>query len=391
MRTSRRSLLKGFDLTSTKGSDPLSKIKWLSVLFVATALLLCACSQKEQNEPVQEADTNASVEHQQQETEADIQTEIPAPEPQITFVNPLTGLETQSDLTNKRPVTIMINNLYNALPQVGISEADIVYEILEEGGITRLLCVYNDFSAIPEIGSVRSTRDYYIDIADAHDAILVHAGGSTYAYSDLESRRTNNIDGLYAPQFYRSAERRKTMSREHTLMISGSGLDEAIAMKGFRTTSDSPSPLSFDSGYAKGEIPANHISFPFSIGYNSRPYITAFFDYNKELGEYLKGQFDMPHIDGDDSSQLSFKNVITLTCPMNVIKGDALGCIQVHFTGTGTGTYSVDGTHREIVWKKQSRGSAYTLYESDGETPLTLAPGKSYIALVPTGTSITLS
>ena len=76
---------------------------------------------------------------------------------------------------------------------------------------------------------------------------------------------------------------------------------------------------------------------------------------------------------------------------MNLIPGDPLGCIQVHFTGTGTGTYSVDGTHRTIVWKKQSRGSAYTLYESDGETPLVLAPGKSYIALVPTGTDITLN
>jgi len=120
-------------------------------------------------------------------------------------------------------------------------------------------------------------------------------------------------------------------------------------------------------------------------------YSFAFFDYDENTKEYLKGQFNQPHIDGDDGSQLSFKNVVTLTCPMNVIKGDPLGCIQVHFTGSGNGTYSVDGTQREIIWKKSSRSSAYTLYEKDGETPLTLAPGKSYIAIVPTGTSITLS
>ncbi len=373
-----------------KGSGPLSKKHILALLILALSVFAASCSQKTQiDNPDEALETDVKTE---------IYEEIPEQEEQepeqpleVTFINPLTGLETTQDFTNKRPVTMMINNLYDSLPQMGISEADIIYEILEEGGITRLLCVYNNYSDIPEIGSVRSARDYYIDIADAHDAIFVHAGGSTYAYSDLASRKTENIDGLYVNQFYRSAERRKTMSKEHTLMISGSGLDEAIAQKGYRTVSESPCPLSFGWNYSVGGTEANSFSFPFSIGRNSRPYITAFFDYNAETGEYLKGQFNQPHIDGDDNAQLSFKNVITLTCPMNVIKGDPLGCIQVHFTGTGAGTYSVDGTHREIVWKKPSRSSRYTLYESDGETPLLLAPGKSYIALVPTGTNITIN
>lgn len=370
----------------------MSRNKLAAVLLLAAALLICSCTKTsviDEDADAQKTDTNVQL--QEEKPSVEEPPEEAEPEPEITFINPLTGLEVKEDLTQKRPVTIMINNIYNALPQVGISEADIVYEILEEGGITRLLCVYNDFEEIPEIGSVRSTRDYYIDVADAHDAILVHAGGSTYAYSDLEKRNTDNIDGLYASQFYRSAERRKTMSKEHTLMISGSGLSEAISQYGYRTDSESPCPLSFSWNYSAGTDAATHITFPFSIGYNSSPYVKAFFDYNEETKEYLKGQFKQPHIDGDDGTQLSFKNVITLTCPMNIIKGDALGCIQVHFTGTGAGTYSVDGTHREIIWKKPSRGSAYTLYESDGETPLVLSPGKSYIALVPTGTNITIN
>lgn len=362
--------------------------KFLLVLAaLLTAVTICACSDGNNTVPSDTEKENEAVEPDVSQTNT--QTPVPEPEP-VLFTNPLTGLASEKDLTAKRPITIMINNLYDSLPQVGISEADIIYEILEEGGITRLLCVYNDYSDIPEIGSVRSARDYYIDIADAHDAIFVHAGGSTYAYSDLSSRKTNHLDGLYLNQFYRSAERRKTMSKEHTLMISGSGLDQAIALKGYRTESNAPCPLVFSDEYSVGETTANHIQFPFSIGKTARPYITAFFDYNAETGEYLKGQFNQPHLDGDDLSQLSFKNVITLTCPMNIIKGDPLGCIQVHFTGSGNGTYSVDGTQREIIWKKSSRSSAYTLYEGDGETPLMLAKGKSYIALVPTGTVITL-
>ena len=98
-----------------------------------------------------------------------------------SYINPLTGLKSTKDIAEKRPVAIMINNLKESLPQEGISNADIVYEILEEGGITRLMCIYNDYKDIPKIGSIRSTRDYFIDISDIHDSILVHVGGSTYA------------------------------------------------------------------------------------------------------------------------------------------------------------------------------------------------------------------
>lgn len=384
----------------------LNKRNILTLMMCVLLVVSCiACSKKEIADTddktnitdlpeQQEEQTNAPVTVPEENDEADSPEKIPdvplQPE-EPAFINPLTGLGTNKDLTNKRPVAVMINNLKQALPQIAVSEADVIYETLEEGGITRLLCIYNDYSDIPEIGSIRSTRDYYIDITDAHDAILVHAGGSTYAYTALSERNTAHLDGLYLSQFYRSPERMKTMSKEHTLMVSGSGIDEAISYKGYRTTTDNPSPLTFSESFSLGEQNANHISIPFSIGYNANPYITSYFDYGSSSKLYHKGHFNTPHIDGDDGQQLTFKNVITLTCPMNIIKGDPLGCIQVHFTGTGKGTYFVEGTSREIVWSKPSRGAAYTLYESDGVTPLVLAPGKSYIAVVPTGTNITVT
>ncbi len=306
------------------------------------------------------------------------------------YINPLTGLKTEKDLTGKRPVAVMINNIHLALPQIGISEADIVYEILEEGGITRLLAIYNDYEDIPEIGSVRSARDYYVDIADAHDAIFVHAGGSTYAYSTLQNRKTNNIDGLYTSNFYRSAERRKTMASEHTLMISGEGLSQSISDKGYRTTTELACPLEFDKDAYIGSNKSEHIEIPFSIGYNPDPYITSFFDYNSTDELYYKGHFGEPHIDGDDSEILTFKNVITLTCDQSLIPGDQLGCIQVDFTGRGSGSLSVNGTARRIYWERDSRTSSYKLYESDNSTPVQLHPGKTYIALVPKGAGVTI-
>lgn len=362
----------------------MTKKHFTAVLLTALIILCCACSEKEtavKEEQIKQTDSNAEVKVEIPEETKD--------EPE--FINPLTGLASETDMSKVRPVTVMVNNIREALPQVGISEADIIYEIIEEGGITRLLCVYNDYSDIPEIGSVRSARDYFIDVADAHDAVFVHAGGSKYAFAELALRGTNNIDGLFMSQFYRNQERRKTMAIEHTLMISGQGIVSAIEQKGYRTESEMPCPLVFDKDYKKGEASAQHIDIPFFVYPTSNPYAKAFLDFNEETGEYLKGQFSKEHVDGDDGTQLSFKNVLTLSCPMNYIQGDTYGRIQVHLIGTGKGTYSVDGTSREIVWSKPDRSSAYTLYEADGETPLVLAPGKSYIAIVSSGTNISLS
>lgn len=381
-------------------------LKKQAIIFTVAALILTGCSKNNETGTEVENDTNkdvsAVVESMEEEkTEETIvseelpqETEVPEeelPEEEIfPFVNPLTGLGTEKDLTNVRPVAMMVNNIKQSLPQIGISGADVVYEILEEGGITRLLCVFNDYADIPEIGSIRSARDYYIDIADAHDAVFLHAGGSTYAYTALANRGTNHIDGLYMSSFYRSAERRKTMATEHTLMISGAGVNECIEKKGYRTTSENPSPLTFGKDYKTGEKTANNISIPFVLNAGGKAYITSCLDYGSTSGMYHKSHFGTEHIDGATGEQLTFKNVLTLSCPMNRIAGDKLGCIQVHFTGTGTGTYSVDGTTREIVWKKPSRSEPYTLYEADGETPLVIAPGKSYIAVVSSKSEITI-
>ena len=88
-------------------------------------------------------------------------------------VNPLTGLATDTDISGKRPFAVMINNIRVATPQCGISKADIIFETLAEGGLTRLMAVYQDIEDVGTIGSVRSARPYYIDIAMGFDAIFV--------------------------------------------------------------------------------------------------------------------------------------------------------------------------------------------------------------------------
>ena len=122
----------------------------------------------------------------------------------------------EPEYERNRPVAVMLNNLKKAQPQLGNAQADIIYEVPAEGGITRMLAVYQTLDGIGTLGSIRSSRPYYIELALGHDALYVHAGGSPEAYQDLKSWKVNNIDGVngsasQSAVFWRDQERRKTM------------------------------------------------------------------------------------------------------------------------------------------------------------------------------------
>ncbi|HBD86903.1 MAG TPA: DUF3048 domain-containing protein, partial [Clostridiales bacterium] len=92
---------------------------------------------------------------------------LPSPSPTPTappYTNPLTGEGMDEDISGNRPWAIMINNLDKALPQCGVSQADIIYEIPAEGGVTRMMAIFSDISDVEAIGSMRSIRPYYADV-----------------------------------------------------------------------------------------------------------------------------------------------------------------------------------------------------------------------------------
>ena len=111
------------------------------------------------------------------------------PEPYVpSGINPLTGEPMEPEYENNRPVAVMLNNLKAAQPQLGVSRADIIYEVSAEGGITRMLALYLEPEGLGLIGSVRSARQYYWEIAQGHDAVFIHAGGSPEFYNTKSSK-----------------------------------------------------------------------------------------------------------------------------------------------------------------------------------------------------------
>nr|MBQ4319304.1 DUF3048 domain-containing protein [Clostridia bacterium] len=299
-------------------------------------------------------------------------------------VNPLTGIHTGNDYENKRPVAIMINNIKASLPQVGISEADILYECLVEGGLTRLMMVKMDYEDLDVTGSVRSSRDYYIDLAQNHDAIYVHAGGSNDAYTAIQERKINNLDGvnMYLPStFYRDEERRKIMSVEHTLVTTGKGIVEGIKYKKYRTElrSGFKSPFAFASEDEQltlnGGKPAKHVI----ITYNNYAYPQYIYNANSQL--YTRYQYKgEDHIDGTTGERLTFKNIILLVCDHSALNDDK-NHIAIDTTGTGKGYYITNGRYVEIKWSKADRDSNLVLTNTDG-SQLVINAGNTMVNII---------
>lgn len=296
------------------------------------------------------------------------------------FYNPLTGIECSEELSKMRPAAIMINNISTALPQEGVSKADIVYECLAEGGITRLMMLSQDYKSLGQVGSIRSARDYYLDLAVNHDAIYFHSGGSPKAYSEIPARKIDNCDGSVltgsTPQtFFRDAWRLQNYAYEHTLVITGQGIANAINIRKYRTELNESfnNPMNFaEEKITLSGSDAKCVYLPFSYLY--APYLK----YDNTTNTYKRWQFNKPHAD-KDGTQLEFDNIIVLFCA-HTGPLDKSGHIDVTTTGTGDGYYVTGGKYISIKYYKANVNAPMELKNADG-TPLEINKGKTYIAI----------
>ena len=304
---------------------------------------------------------------------------IPVP----SGTNFLTGLPVDESFDGKRPVAIMYNNLKPALPMSGISEADIIFEALAEGGITRMVGVFVDPFGLTGIGSVRSTRSYYLDLALSLDAILVHAGGSPQAYNEIPARGVTNIDftrGWNSYQWRDKARMNRGVSSEHCLFTSGKGIQEIIAKAPLRyeLKDGYTIPFEFTGDVLSSGTAAQKITLKYS------DYKTGVFEYDADKKAYLVSQYGKPFVDGNGDVRVSVTNVLVLSAEVAMIKGDSAGRITTKLTGTGIGWYSSGGKAVKITWSRKDGSSPFVFKLEDGSA-LKLTRGKTYINIFPSG------
>ena len=372
-------------------------VKKLSALLLCGAILAstaaiygCAGDGNNDGGDTTPPDDTTMVDDTTADTETDTDVDIVYVESKYGYnmrgqlINPLTGEAGDETMLTKRPVAIMINNARPSMPQLGISQADVIYECMAEYGITRLMAVSTNYEELGAIGSVRSSREYYIDLAMNHNAIYIHAGGSTQAYAELKSRKINNIDGVNkaAPgMFYRDADRLATMASEHTLMTTGPQIADGIAYFKYSTVTDPEMENTFsfigydEKPYTPGDGEALHVIIP----YNSNHFPQYIYD--ETTGLYARYQFKGDkHIDGTTGEQLTFNNIIIIACPHYNVN-DAKGHIEVSTTGTGEGYYISNGAYRKITWSKATQDSPMVFFTSDGDE-LPMNVGKTIVNVV---------
>jgi len=273
----------------------------------------------------------------------------------------------------------MINNIKVSLPQRGVSQADICYEVLAEGGITRILAIFPDLNKIPDTGSVRSARHYFISLSEAHNSIFVHFGGSPLALQTIKNRGIDSLNGLYLypTGFYRDQNRVGKIPIEHTVFTDSERLKAAISRKNVNTNGSTPVAYNFGDNsavMASGSAAAN-ITVPFSS------YTKATFTYNSELGVYQKGEFNAPQIDENTGATLAVTNVFVLETDISKLQNsDTNSRIDVDLS-SGSGYYACGGKIIPINWKKGDFEDQLKYYTKDGKE-LTVKNGKSWVCII---------
>lgn len=299
-------------------------------------------------------------------------------EPQVvTYVNNLTGEDsiTDEEIYARRPVAIMVNNAWEGTEgdaqkvQTGLTKADIVYETEVEGGITRLLAVYKDISKVEKVGTVRSARYAYIDLAMGHSAIYIHHGMDyTYAKPHLKDTQTFSLGTSNGGVRIRN----EGVAQEHTLYGMGDKIWESLEKKYDTELNDVENWQKF----AEGEVSyAENIANTVTVKFSSK-YISSF-KYDSASGKYVRYFRDIERKDYYTKESEYFKNVFVLKTD---IRDYADGKHRYVDLSSGSGYYCVNGTYTPIKWAKGSSSNGFKFTLEDG-TPLEVNKGNSWVCL----------
>lgn len=330
------------------------------ILSLVLALTLFGCSAKE--EPTTTAATTTET------------TTAPPP-----VLNPLTGEEGYSkSAVGIRPVAIVVENTKAARPQWGITTPDIIVEGEVEGGISRMLWLYADYTTVPEkVGPLRSARPSFVKFSELFDSIYIHWGGShskssagyTGGYETIKADGVDDLDGMNGGELF-SRDTSRSVSSEHRGIMNGKKLSAAIEKKGYRTKLDEEAMtrFTFNEGIKNaGTDSAVKVSVTFSSRTDTRK-----FTYNSEDGFYHTADWD---------EDVAFENLIILMDSTTYITTPYKGSTTTYLNyslKSGSGYLVSNGTKTAVKWDASS--SALKLTDEAGKT-VNLNTGKSYIAL----------
>lgn len=361
------------------------------IIFIMTLIFMTSCSKKQPDISSNissdiQTETSQTTIPTVSETVTDISTDVDIYDFSVEKgINIITGLSDYNvSAYNKRPVAVMVNNVKASLPQYGISQADAIYEIPVEAGITRLMAVYADYTAVPDVCSIRSCRYYFPVIAYGMDAFYCCWGSDeTIGAETLSRLGIDFFDGKSGGSlFERDYDRLNSYSMEHTGVFKGSLFAEYIQSSSIRDElleENKKTLFCFtDTPYSVSDTPCQKVKAVFSEAYYSD------FVYDTSMALYMKYHSGVSHTDGKTGEQLGFKNLFLLQTDISV--RDDAGRIDVSLD-SGKGFYISNGAVKEILWSKPSENENILITDTDGKT-VKVNRGKSYIGFLGTDDKI---
>lgn len=332
--------------------------KWI-ILFSAVLLFTAGCAQKE-----------AVKNHKEKQTE-NIEKQPPDVE-HFPYQSPLTGTGLKKE-PEGRAIAVMVNNHPSARPQSGLDKADIVYEVLAEGDITRFLAIFQ--SERPDtIGPVRSARDYYIELAKGYDSFFVAHGWSPEAKQMLKSNYIDNINGIeYDGTLFKRASFRKA---PHNSYITYENILKGADKVGAKMT-QAPSPLTFLSKEELDSLTGKKAA-TVGISYSGNSLFHVDYKYDSKLKKYKRYSNGELTADYDSQKPVLLDNILIVETEHRFI--DNYGRRAVDLTLGGKGYLLQRGLWNEVEWKNVD---GRILPFANGKE-VGLVPGKTWINIVPT-------
>ena len=285
--------------------------------------------------------------------------------------------------SNTRPIAIMINNHHSAWPQSGLQDAYLVYEIVAEGGITRMLAIYKD-ATTEKIGSIRSSRHYYLDYALENDAIYVHFGWSPQAQSDIKKYSINNINGIEEDgvTFWRT----KKKSAPHNALTSTEKILKSAQNKKYRTTSTAKSVLN----YVTDEVNLEDGQSAVSITIPHSNLQTVKYEYDETNKVYKRSARKKAQTDWTTGESLTTKNIIVTMCDnFDLNDGENKGRQTLKNIGTFDGYYLTNGKAIKIKCIKNARDEK-TVYQDLQGNEINVNDGNTWVNICPTDAKIVI-
>ncbi len=318
--------------------------------------------------------------------------EIMAEPPRIvTEPAKLSGVQVDPQLNERPVVGVMIENSIDARPQSGLGDAEVVFEAVAEGGITRFLALYQTTQP-SSIGPIRSARPYYVQWAAGFDAGYVHSGGSPEALALVRTLGLKDMDHGNYPNYF---ERVSSRFAPHNVYTTTAQLDSLRQDLGYTQPSsfsefariepaETEPPADPTDPEAAAAAPATPdrekaTSIQFNI---SGPNYNTSYSYNADTNTYGRVMAGVPHLDANSGQQISPSVVVALIAPQGIHPNG------IHTTygniGSGTATVFQNGEVYNGTWSKPTNTASLTLTDASG-ADIQLQPGQTWITVLPSG------